>query len=178
MRSAYLKGERMKRNKAELFIKLAEARTRKATETIRLIGNLSNKANYEYTDEMVKKIFNHLQAQLDGAKRRFELMILDRKPFSLSDKDEALYETKYSNIRLPLPDGAELRAKAIDDPYYPAIKVELLKDDKIDVVCEVEYNPDNDSPRDIGTCLYAEGLEDSVKYFPFRKRKEDEKDDA
>lgn len=170
----------MKRNKAELFIKLAQARARKATKTIQLIGNLSNKSNYEYTNEQVKKVFEYIQMELDKARRRFELATENKKPFSLSEKDdyEELYETKYPNIRLPIPDGAELRAKAIDDPHCPAIKVELLKGGKIDVVCEVEYNPDNESPRDIGTCLYAEDWEDSVKYFPFRKRKEDEQDGA
>jgi len=78
----------MKRNKAELFIKLAQARTRKAAKTIQLIGNLSNKANYQYTDEQVQKIFSYIQTELDKAKRRFELVAANRRAFSLSDEGE------------------------------------------------------------------------------------------
>lgn len=78
----------MKRNKAELFIKLAQARTRKAAKTIQLIGNLSNKANYQYTDEQVQKIFSYIQTELDKAKRRFELVAMNKRAFSLSDEKE------------------------------------------------------------------------------------------
>ena len=80
----------MKRNKAELFIKLAEARTRKVTKTIQLIGNLSNKANYHYTDEQVQKVFAYIQGELDKAKRRFELVAANKKAFSLLDEEEVV----------------------------------------------------------------------------------------
>ena len=38
------------------FVKLAENRVSRALKDIQLIGNLSNKSNYSYTDEDVKKI--------------------------------------------------------------------------------------------------------------------------
>ena len=38
---------------------------------IRLLGNCSNKAVYEYTDKDVKKIFNALESELKAAKSKF-----------------------------------------------------------------------------------------------------------
>ena len=38
---------------------------------MRLLGNCSSKANYEYTDEDIKKIFNALEKELKNTKNRF-----------------------------------------------------------------------------------------------------------
>lgn len=56
----------------EKFVTLAEKRVARAIKDIRLIGNLSNRSNYTYTDEDVKKIVNALNAELANMKRRFE----------------------------------------------------------------------------------------------------------
>ena len=40
----------------EKFAELATKRVGRATHAIRVIGNLSNKSNYEYTDQDVKAI--------------------------------------------------------------------------------------------------------------------------
>lgn len=42
------------------FVKLATARVSKALKDIQLIGNLSNRSNYDYTDDDVAKIFKAL----------------------------------------------------------------------------------------------------------------------
>ena len=60
-----------KRSPRERFVDLAEKRTEKAISTIRLIGNLSNKRNYEYTQEDVEKITYALQKELRTLKNRF-----------------------------------------------------------------------------------------------------------
>ena len=39
------------------FVRVAEARTNKIISMIRLLGNCSNKATYEYTNGDIKKIF-------------------------------------------------------------------------------------------------------------------------
>ncbi len=57
--------------KRERFVRLAEARTNKILEMIRLLGNCSSKANYEYTEEDVKKIFGALEKELKNTKNRF-----------------------------------------------------------------------------------------------------------
>jgi hypothetical protein len=54
------------------FIRLAEARVTKALRSIKVIGNLSNKANYEYTDQDISKIINALQAEINLLKSRFK----------------------------------------------------------------------------------------------------------
>lgn len=55
----------------EKFIELANKRVNTAIKSLRLIGNLSNKSNYSYTDTDVKKIFAALQRELKQAKERF-----------------------------------------------------------------------------------------------------------
>jgi transcriptional antiterminator len=58
-------------DKREKFIRLAEQRVNRTMNDIRLIGNLSNRNAYSFTDEDVKKIFKALQKELDQAKSRF-----------------------------------------------------------------------------------------------------------
>ncbi|WP_120812906.1 hypothetical protein [Vogesella indigofera] len=57
--------------KREKFVRLAEQRVNRALNDLRLIGNLSNRNAYSFTDEDVKKIFRTLQKELDQAKARF-----------------------------------------------------------------------------------------------------------
>ena len=56
----------------EKFKKLAEKRVNNAIKYIRLIGNLSNKSNYSYTDDQVEKIFRTLNREIKEAKVRFQ----------------------------------------------------------------------------------------------------------
>lgn len=58
-------------DKREKFIKLAEQRVNRALREIRLIGNLSNRSAYDWTEEDVKKIFRAIQKDLELAKARF-----------------------------------------------------------------------------------------------------------
>lgn len=55
----------------ERFRRLAEARVNRALNDIRLIGNLSNRNNYEFTSEEVEKIFRVLDAELKQTRARF-----------------------------------------------------------------------------------------------------------
>ena len=56
----------------EKFVRLAEARVTRALKDIKLIGNLSNKSNYVYTEEDAKKIVSALKKAVDDTKARFE----------------------------------------------------------------------------------------------------------
>lgn len=47
------------------FKRLAERRVNKTLDNIRLIGNLSNRNNYLYTDKEVDKILKTLSSSLD-----------------------------------------------------------------------------------------------------------------
>ena len=54
------------------FVRLAEARTSRLLKDITLLSNLSNRTNYSYTEEDVKKIFNAINAELKNAQSKFE----------------------------------------------------------------------------------------------------------
>lgn len=70
--------------KADNFVRLAEARTNKIIDMIMLLGNLSNKTNYSYTDKQVELIFDSLQQVLDETKLKFlEEPTKKRKKFRL-----------------------------------------------------------------------------------------------
>ncbi len=58
--------------KRDNFIRLAEARVTRAIDSMRVIGNLSNRSNYEYGDEDVRKIIMTLQAELTALKAQFK----------------------------------------------------------------------------------------------------------
>lgn len=59
------------RDKRGKFVELAESRVNRAIKNIRLIGNLSNRSAYAYTEEDIRKIFKALQKELDAAKKQF-----------------------------------------------------------------------------------------------------------
>ena len=59
------------RDKRAKFVQLANQRVTKALEQIRLVGNLSNRAAYEFSDEDTKKIVKALQRAVDATKARF-----------------------------------------------------------------------------------------------------------
>ncbi len=63
--------ENVQETKRDKFVRLAEARTNKIIDMIQLLGNCSNKNQYEYTQRDVNKIFSAIQAELDAAKKRF-----------------------------------------------------------------------------------------------------------
>jgi hypothetical protein len=53
------------------FVELANKRVNRTLDSFRLIGNLSNKSNYQYSDQDVHKIFAVLQAELTATKAKF-----------------------------------------------------------------------------------------------------------
>jgi hypothetical protein len=59
-------------NDRKKFVELAEKRVRRALKDIKLIGNLSNRSNYVYSEQDVKKIHKALQAAISEMKARFD----------------------------------------------------------------------------------------------------------
>tara|TARA_R110002126_G_scaffold213048_2_gene359537 strand:+ start:372 stop:593 length:222 start_codon:yes stop_codon:yes gene_type:complete len=59
------------KDKRESFVRLAEGRVNRAVKDIRLIGNLSNRSAYSYTEDDIKKIFRVLQREIELARSRF-----------------------------------------------------------------------------------------------------------
>ena len=60
------------KKKRDKFIELAESRVNKTITNLRLIGNLSRKNNYEYTDKDVKIILGALDKELKNVKDLFK----------------------------------------------------------------------------------------------------------
>ena len=58
-------------DKRERFARLAEARVQKASDALRLVGNLANKANYSYDEEDAKQIIEFLNAEVKKLQELF-----------------------------------------------------------------------------------------------------------
>ena len=69
--------------KRDNFIRLAEGRVTRAIDAIRVIGNLSNRSNYEYTEEDSKRIIDALQVEINALKMQFKPKALTNKGFKL-----------------------------------------------------------------------------------------------
>ncbi|MCM1286260.1 MAG: hypothetical protein NC213_07880 [Acetobacter sp.] len=61
----------MTENKRDRFVRIAENRTNRIIDTLRLLTNCANKSNYDYTDEDIKKIFNAIEKEIKNAKNAF-----------------------------------------------------------------------------------------------------------
>ena len=57
--------------KREKFVSLCEKRMNSAISNINLIGNLSNRSNYSYTEDDARKIFKALRASIHENEKRF-----------------------------------------------------------------------------------------------------------
>jgi hypothetical protein len=53
------------------FIRIAEARTSRALQAIRTIGNLANRSNYEFSEDDVRKIRRALLEEVEVMTKRF-----------------------------------------------------------------------------------------------------------
>lgn len=69
--------------KQENFKRIAESRTNKILNSISLLGNLSNKSYYEYTDEQIENIFDAIQEELDMQKNKILGKNKNKKKFRL-----------------------------------------------------------------------------------------------
>lgn len=73
------------RSKRERFVELGEARVRKAVQMLRLIGNLSNTSNYEYSSDDAQKILAALDAEVKLVRAKFNAALnrRDKNEFKL-----------------------------------------------------------------------------------------------
>lgn len=61
----------MKETKHEKFQRIATNRTNRIIDQLRLLGNCSNRSNYEYTEDEVKRVFNAIEAEMKAQKAKF-----------------------------------------------------------------------------------------------------------
>ena len=65
------------------FVRLAEQRVNVILDKLRLLGQLSDRRNYEYTDEQISKIFKALDSELKATKSKFANGSNARRRFTL-----------------------------------------------------------------------------------------------
>ena len=70
-------------SKNDRFKRIAEARTNKIIDTMRLLGNCSNKNNYEFTEKEVDKIIKVLEKELRDLKSKFNESLKKNDKFQL-----------------------------------------------------------------------------------------------
>lgn len=58
--------------KAEAFKRVAERRTYYVLESLRLLGQCSNRRTYEYNDEQIAKIFREVRSAVRRAEQAFQ----------------------------------------------------------------------------------------------------------
>jgi hypothetical protein len=56
----------------QAFIRLAEARTNKILKSLDLLGNLSNRSNYTYSDDDIRKIFRAINEKTTHVSAKFQ----------------------------------------------------------------------------------------------------------
>lgn len=65
------------------FVRLAEQRVNVILDKLRLLGQLSDRRNYEFTDEQISKIFKALDSELKATKSKFANGSNARRRFTL-----------------------------------------------------------------------------------------------
>ena len=71
----------MSENRQDRFKRLAIQRTNAVLEKLRLLGNLSNRANYDYSEDDIRKIFKAVDLQVKIVKSKFGRSV--KKEFKL-----------------------------------------------------------------------------------------------
>lgn len=68
----------MSETRSDRFKRLATHRTNAVLDKLRLLGNLSNKSSYEYSEEDLRKIFSAVETQLKAVKTKFQFPKVDK----------------------------------------------------------------------------------------------------
>lgn len=74
-----------KETKRERFVRIAERRVNYILDALDKLGKCSDKRNYEYSQEDVRKIFAELDRKIKETKILFQSGNQSRKRFSLGD---------------------------------------------------------------------------------------------
>jgi len=70
-------------SRKEKFKRLANIRVNNALKQIDLIGNLSNKSTYEYSDEEIRKIFSEIESALRDTRSKFRSSKNKKRKFQI-----------------------------------------------------------------------------------------------
>ncbi len=70
-------------SRKEKFRRLANIRVNNTLKQIDLIGNLSNKSSYEYSEEEVRKIFSEIESSLRDVRSKFRSTKNKKRTFQI-----------------------------------------------------------------------------------------------
>lgn len=74
--------------KQQKFERLAEHRMNDTLKKLKLLGNLANKKNYDYTEAHVKAMISSLEKELSILKKTFAMeQEKDKKTFTFKNKE-------------------------------------------------------------------------------------------
>ena len=59
--------------KEEAFLRISGSRLPKAIKSIELLGNLSNRGNYRYSDDQAKQLIRELELAIDSLSKSFKV---------------------------------------------------------------------------------------------------------
>ena len=74
--------QKREQTREQRFKRLAEQRVNAILEKLRLLGQLSSKSNYEYTEAEVEAIFKAIQKDVNSIKTKFREDTKGRKRFT------------------------------------------------------------------------------------------------
>lgn len=77
------KKERIKARNRERFVRIVENRVNKILGDLESLGNCSNRRNYEYSNEDVKKIFTEIEEKVKEIRSMFQESSTGKKRFKL-----------------------------------------------------------------------------------------------
>ena len=70
-----------KESKSEYFLRIAKPRVENVLKALRILGNCSNRNNYEYTKEQVKTMFDSIQESLNTTESKFSKSKKEQESF-------------------------------------------------------------------------------------------------
>lgn len=76
----------MAETKHEKFQRIAQARTNRAAEYIRLVAKLSNRKAYDYDDAEVNQMFSFLERELKAAREQFAHDVAKHETFEFRSR--------------------------------------------------------------------------------------------
>jgi len=77
------KQENKKNIKRQRFIKIVESRVNKILYNLDNLGKCSNKRNYEYSDDQVRKIFREIERKVKETRLQFQFGEKNKGKFKL-----------------------------------------------------------------------------------------------
>lgn len=69
----------MDNQRRDNFKRLASYRTNETLKRLRVLGNCSNRSNYDYTEEEINKIFSEIEKKVKETKAKFTFPNKERR---------------------------------------------------------------------------------------------------